>query len=105
LEVSFEQPSLLYCDNDATRYISSNPMFHERTKHIEIDCHIVGKIEEESHPFAFHFHHRKTSRHLYQSQVLNVSRIFVSSWVSSIFSLHLGRGGLEDMDTRLLEGN
>jgi len=41
LKVPFEQPSLLYCDNDSARYIAANLVFHERTKHIEIDCHIV----------------------------------------------------------------
>jgi len=42
LKVPFEQPSLLYCDNDLARYIASNPVFHELTKHIEIiDYHIV----------------------------------------------------------------
>jgi len=40
-KVHFEQPSRLYCDNDLIRYIVGNSVFHEPTKYIEIDCHIV----------------------------------------------------------------
>uniref|UniRef100_A0A803QFR2 Reverse transcriptase Ty1/copia-type domain-containing protein n=1 Tax=Cannabis sativa TaxID=3483 RepID=A0A803QFR2_CANSA len=47
--ISSSQPTTIHCDNQAAIHISKNAVFHEGTKHVDIDCHIVREQVNKNH--------------------------------------------------------
>jgi hypothetical protein len=43
LGVHQSRSPIFWCDNLGVTYLSANPVFHARTKHIEVDFHFVRK--------------------------------------------------------------
>ena len=41
LSIAHPRTAVLWCDNIGATYLSANPVFHARMKHIEIDYHFV----------------------------------------------------------------
>lgn len=59
--VIHEVPMSVHCDSKSAVYIATNSVFHERTKHIEIDLHFV---RDEVLTWNIQLHHVGTKTQL-----------------------------------------
>ena len=66
------RPMVIYCDNQSCIHLSGNPIFHDRSKHIEIRYHFI--------------------RDYVQRGVVTLQYISTDEQVADILTKSLGRG-------------
>lgn len=54
LGIPLAKATIVYCDNVSAIYLSSNPVKHQRTKHVEIDIHFVRERVSLGHVRVLH---------------------------------------------------
>ena len=94
LRVLFVQPANLYCDNQSAIQIASNQVFHERTKHIDLDFHIVREKVQSG-----------LLKLLPISSSMQLADIFTKSLPPTMFQLLVSKLGMLNIHSQLEGGS
>lgn len=86
LQVLHTAPTRVHCDNQAALHIAADLVFHERTKHIELDCHLIREKIQARH-ITTHF---TPSKH-------QVADLFTKALGKHMFQAHCRKWGMHNI--------
>ena len=91
-ELGFSQPdpTPLYADNTSAIQIVANPVYHEHTKHIEVDCHYIREALD-SHIISLP----------YISTTLQIADVFIKAMTRQHHQFLVGKLMLLDRPTSI----
>ena len=94
-KLGFSQPDRtpLYAGNTRAIQIAANPVYHERTKHIEVDCHSIREALD-SHIISLP----------YISTTLQIADVFTKSMTRKRHQFLVGKLMLLDRPASILRG-
>ena len=85
-QIQLPQPAAVFCDSKSAIYLAHNPAFHERRKHIELDCHVIReKIQSKLlHLFPISTSHQLADMFTKPLHFPALSRILIKLGLCSI---------------------
>ncbi|KAI0530737.1 hypothetical protein KFK09_000285 [Dendrobium nobile] len=78
-----KEPTTVFCDNTSAIALANNPVFHARTKHIEVDCHFI--------------------RDCIRTKQISVHHICTEDQLADIFTKPLSNFRFKQMATKLMD--